>query len=51
MAKKKTPPPIYVRPTAELRASLDQRCADERRSLQTVVLAAVAAYLSTPVRP
>ena len=43
--------PIYVRPTAEIRAALDARAEAERRTVRAVVEAALTAYLQTPVRP
>lgn len=43
--KQATATPVYVRPTVELRALLDERVKEERRTYQAVVLAALWAYL------
>lgn len=55
MKKRKvaTPTPVYVRPTMELRALLEERVKQERRTYQAVVLAALWEYLAPgrTVRP
>lgn len=41
------PTPIYIRPTPELRARLDAQCEKERRSIHTVVSAALEQYFAS----
>jgi hypothetical protein len=49
--KQPRPRPIYVEPPDDLRDLLDERATAERRTVKAVVLAALAAYLATEVRP
>lgn len=42
--------PIYVTPTKEIREAVDARAAAERRTVRQVVIDALEAYLSTPVK-
>jgi predicted transcriptional regulator len=46
MTKRKSPTPIYVRPTPELRERLDARAKAERRTLAAVVTQALEQYLT-----